>query len=201
MEIKHEGVIMEAKQDFIRESAKRIFAKEFNMTKFSMKYDTNDDKAPTFINTPTGASASRILISGIMTVKEKKTEKNILYTGKVNDNTGDFRIVANHFNPQAQQQMAAIKEIPAFVTVIGKPNLYQREDGKIFTSVRVEDIEVTDKLTRDLWILDTAKATLNRIAIMETGTDAWINDIKTKYNTNLETFKSLTKNAVDSIIE
>lgn len=192
---------MDTKQDFKRESAIRMFAKEFNMTRHDMKFDESDDKAPTFILTPTGACANRVLISGIMTAKEKKTDKNILYTGKINDNTGDFRITASHFNPSAQQQMAAIKDIPVFVTVIGKPSLYKREDGRMFTTIRVEDIVVTDKLTRDLWILDTAKATNDRIALMEKGDDEWMKDVKTKYNTNPANFKEMTKGAVDSIVE
>jgi hypothetical protein len=192
---------METKQDFKRESAKRIFAREFNMTKFDIKFDESDDKSPTFIISPTGALANRILIAGIMTAKEKKTDKNVLYTGKVNDNTGDFRITASHFNPTAQQQMAAIKDVPVFVTVVGKPSMYKREDGKIFTTVRVEDIVITDKLTRDLWTLDTAKATYNRIALMEEGNDDWMKDVKAKYNTDCATFKSMAKGAVDSIVE
>lgn len=192
---------MEQKQDFKRESAKRMFAREFNMTKYSLKFDESDDKSPTFIESPTGACASRILISGVLTAKDKKTDKNILYTGKVNDNTGDFRITASHFNPSAQQQMAAIKETPVFVTVIGKPTIYQREDGKIFTSVRVEDIVVVDKNTRDLWTLDTAKATLNRIAMMEEGQDEWMKSVKEKYNTDLKLFKSIAQDAINKIVE
>ena len=192
---------MDTKQDFKRESAIRMFAKELNATKHDMKFDETDDKAPTFVLTPTGACANRILISGIMTAKEKKTDKNVLYTGKINDNTGDFKITASHFNPSAQQQMAAIKDIPVFVTVIGKPSVYKREDGRVFTTVRVEDIVVTDKLTRDLWILDTAKATYDRIALMEKGTDDWMKDVKAKYNTNPSTYKEIAKNAVDSIVE
>ena len=192
---------MDNKQEFKRESAIRIFAKEFNMTKYDMKPDTTDDKSPTFIITPTGACANRVILSGIMTAKEKKTDKNVLYTGKINDNTGDFKITASHFNPAAQQQMAAIKETPVFVTVVGKPSMYKREDGRIFVTVRVEDIVVTDKVTRDLWILDTAKATYDRLTLMEKGTDDWMNDVKTKYNTDISTFRSMAKNAVDTIVE
>jgi hypothetical protein len=192
---------METKQDFKRESAKRIFAREFNMTRYNVKFDESDDKSPTFIITPTGALASRVLISGILTSKEKKTDKNVLYVGSVNDNTGSFKITASHFNPSAQQQMASIKEIPIFVTVIGKPSMYKREDGKIFTTVRVEDIIVTDKLTKDLWTLDTAKATYDRIALLEEGTDEFMKDVKAKYNTDCNTYKAIAKSAVDAIVE
>jgi len=192
---------METKQDFKRESAKRIFAREFNMTRYDVKFDESDDKSPTFIITPTGALASRVLISGIMTSKERKTDKNVLYTGSVNDNTGSIRITASHFNPVSQQNFAAIKDVPVFVTVIGKPSMYKREDGRIFTSIRIEDIVVTDKLTRDLWTLDTAKATYNRIALLEEGDDEFMKDVKAKYNTDCNTFRAIAKSAVDSIVE
>jgi len=192
---------METKQDFKRESAKRIFAREFNMTRYDVKFDESDDKSPTFIITPTGALASRVLISGIMTSKERKTDKNVLYTGSVNDNTGSIRITASHFNPVSQQNFAAIKDVPVFVTVIGKPSMYKREDNKVFLSVRIEDIVVTDKLTRDLWILDTAKATYNRIALLEEGDDEFMKDVKAKYNTDPSVFKAIAKSAVDAIVE
>ena len=192
---------METKQDFKRESAKRIFAREFNMTRYDVKFDESDDKSPTFIITPTGALASRVLISGIMTSKERKTDKNVLYTGSVNDNTGSIRITASHFNPVSQQNFAAIKDVPVFVTVIGKPSMYKREDNKVFLSVRIEDIVVTDKLTRDLWILDTAKATYNRIALLEEGDDEFMKDVKAKYSTDPNVFKAIAKSAVDSIVE
>jgi RPA family protein len=192
---------METKQDFKRESAKRIFAREFNMTRYDVKFDESDDKSPTFIITPTGALASRVLISGIMTSKERKTDKNVLYTGLLNDNTGNFRVTASHFNPVSQQNFAAIKDVPVFVTVIGKPSMYKREDNKVFLSVRIEDIVVTDKLTRDLWILDTAKATYNRIALLEEGDDEFMKDVKAKYNTDCNTFRAIAKSAVDAIVE
>jgi RPA family protein len=190
----------EQKQEFIREAAKRIFAKEFNMSKFDIKPD-DDDKAPTFVITPTGAMANRVLISGILTAKEKKTEPNVMYTGKLNDNTGNFSITASHFNPTAQQMMSMVKEVPSFVTVVGKPSIYKRDDGRIFTSIRVESIVVTDKTTRDLWILDTARATLDRIAIMKKNEDDWSKGVTEQYKPDLAGFETLVQNAVNTIVE
>ena len=136
-----------------------------------------------------------------MTSKERKTDKNVLYIAKVNDNSSDFHITASHFNPAAQQQLAAVREVPTFVTVIGKPSMYKREDGRTFVTLRVEDLVVTDKLTRDLWILDTAKATYNRIALLEEGEDEFMKDVKAKYSTDPNVFKAIAKSAVDSIVE
>lgn len=190
-------------KDFVREPAKRIFAREFNMSKYDLKPDTNDgdDKSPTFVITPTGALANRIIISGVLTSKDKKTEPHVEYTGIVNDNTGEFKIKASHFNPQAQQQMALIKDVPTFVTVIGKPSLFKPDDGRVFASVRVESINVTDKLTRDLWILDTAFATIRRIELIEDGTDAWIKEVIQKYNPDVKVFRDMVQNTINQIVE
>ena len=70
--------------------------------------------------------------------------------------------MAGSYQPEAMQQLARI-ETPAFVAVVGKPNLYQKPDGAYLVSVRVESITVVDKDTRELWVLDAAKATLDRV--------------------------------------
>jgi RPA family protein len=184
-----------------RESAKRVFAGEFRSCKFSEKFST-DEKAPTFILTPTGEIAARLLIVGVATSKERTTTKdksNTIYRLRVNDGTGDFFISASSFQPEAMMQLAKI-EVPAIVTVIGKPKVFTKEDGTIFTSVNAESVTVVDKETREIWKLETAKATTDRIHMMETGGIKAIDNIKEKYNTNLETYKSmvnksLTRNA------
>ena len=80
-------------------------------------------------------------------------------------------------------QISGIQKTPEFVTIIGKPNLYTNpETGKIYTNVRVEDIVITDKETRNIWVLDTAKATLDRIQHMESDTDPWSVEVKDKYS-------------------
>lgn len=166
-----------------REIAHRIFAEELRKTKFSAKFST-DEKAPEFIITPTGAKASRLLITGILTNREKKQLKNgnNMYNLKVHDLTGDFYCSVGNFQPEAMVQISGIQKTPEFVTIIGKPNLYTNPDtGKIYTNVRVEDIVITDKETRNIWVLDTAKATMNRIQHMESDTDPWSIEVKEKY--------------------
>jgi len=180
-----------------RESAKRVFAAEFRGCKFSEKFST-DEKAPTFTLTPTGEIAARLLIVGVITSKERTTTKdksNTIYRARVNDGTGDFFISASSFQPEAMMQLARI-ETPAIVSVIGKPKVFHKEDGTIFTSVNAESITVVDKETREIWKLDTAKTTTDRIAVMETGGIKAIDNIKEKYNTNLDTYKSIVNKAL-----
>jgi uncharacterized protein len=182
---------------FKRESAKRVFAGEFRSCKFSEKFST-DDKAPTFVITPTGEIAARLFIVGVMADKERTTTKdksNSIYRTSINDGTGQFFVSASSFQPEAMMQMAKI-ETPAIVAIVGKPKVFTKEDGTIFTSINAENITVVPKEVREIWKLDTAKATLNRIAIMETGENTPVNNIKNKYNTNLDTYKSVVNKAL-----
>jgi len=71
-------------------------------------------------------------------------------------------VMAGSYQPEAMQQMARI-EPPSFVAVVGKPTIYETPDGAFLISVRCESITVVDKDARDHWVLDTAKATLDRL--------------------------------------
>lgn len=187
-----------AEKTFIREPAKRLFSEEFKQVKFTKKFST-DDKAPSFILTPTGCVANRVLISGIMTMRERMDDKNNTYRAVVNDNTGNFYVKASTFQPEALHKIAKI-QVPAFVTIVGKPSVYKRDDGRIFVSARIEDIGVTDKETREQWIIDTAVATLDRIRTMEQGKDPSANEIKAMYSTNPADYKETVKKALNSLL-
>jgi len=183
--------------NYKRESAKRVFAGEFRACKFSEKF-SSDEKAPTFVITPTGETAARLFIVGVLTDKERTTTKdksNTVYRARVNDNTGDFFISASSFQPEAMMQLAKI-ETPAIVAIVGKPKTFTKEDGSVFTSVNAESVTVVNKETREMWRLDTAKSTLNRIETMEKGGIKAIDNIKERYNTDLETYKSIVNRAL-----
>jgi hypothetical protein len=191
----------EDKKSFLRrEAAKRIFAPEFRNTRVSRKFDENDEKAPVFAITPTGECASRVFIVGVMTTKEKREGANgIYYTAKVNDTTGDYYLNIGKYQPEALHQIAQIST-PGFVAVIGKPNIYQTADGNIMTSIRVEEVVPVDKMTRDMWVLDTARATLDRIRRMETETNEWLTEVKSLYNNpSMRQYHDAVASAIDRI--
>jgi hypothetical protein len=153
---------------FEREPARRVFAAELRECRYQFK-EGDDEKSPTFVLLPTGERSNRIFLVGTLTEKQRQGEQNIFYRGRVVDPTGTFYIMAGSYQPEAMQQLAKI-EPPVFVAVIGKPNLYQKPDGAYTVSVRVESITVIDRETRDLWILDTAAQTLDRIDAFAMGT-------------------------------
>ena len=166
---------------FEREPARRVFASELRECRYQFKVG-EDEKSPTFVLLPTGERSNRIFVSGTLTEKTRQGEQNIFYRGRVIDPTGTFFIMAGSYQPEAMQQLAKI-ETPAFVAVTGKPNLYQKPDGSFLVSVRVEAITVVDKETRDLWVLDTAAHTLDRLDALATGTSPDIVKAKEQYPT------------------
>jgi uncharacterized protein len=164
---------------FEREPARRVFAGELRECRYQFK-EGEDEKSPTFVLLPTGERCNRIFLIGTLTEKTRQGEQNIFYRGRVVDPTGTFFIMAGSYQPEAMQQLAKI-ETPAFVAVIGKPSLYQKPDGAVMVSVRVESITVVDKETRDLWVLDAAERTLGRIEAFRIGATKDIATAKEQY--------------------
>lgn len=164
---------------FEREPARRIFAAELRECRYQFR-DSEDEKSPTFVLLPSGERCNRVFIVGTLTEKQRQGDQNIFYRGRVVDPTGTFFIMAGSYQPEAMQQLAKI-DTPAFVAVIGKPNLYQTPEGAFLVSVRVESITIVDKETRDLWVLDTAARTLDRIDAMATNNSVDIVKAKEQY--------------------
>jgi RPA family protein len=165
---------------FEREPARRVFAGELRECHYQFK-DGEDEKSPTFVLLPTGERCNRIFIVGTLTEKTRQGEQNIFYRGRVVDPTGTFFVMAGSYQPEAMQQLAKI-ETPAFVAVIGKPNLYRKDEGSApMVSVRVESITVVDKDTRDLWVLDAAERTMERTEAYKTGATPDIAKAKEQY--------------------
>jgi hypothetical protein len=164
---------------FEREPARRVFAAELRECRYQFK-DGDDEKSPTFVLLPTGERCNRIFLVGTLTEKQRQGDQNIFYRGRVVDPSGTFFVMAGSYQPEAMQQLAKI-DTPAFVAVVGKPNLYQTPDGAFLVSVRVESITVVDKETRDLWVLDSSARTLDRIDMFTTGTGPDVMKAKEQY--------------------
>ena len=164
---------------FEREPARRVFAAELRECRYQFK-EGEDEKSPTFVLIPTGERCNRIFLVGTLTEKQRQGDQNIFYRGRVIDSSGTFFVMAGSYQPEAMQQLAKI-DTPAFVAVVGKPNLYQAPDGAFLVSVRIESITVVDKATRDLWVLDTAARTLDRIDAFKASTEPDVIKAKEQY--------------------
>ncbi|MFB6089825.1 MAG: hypothetical protein ABEJ97_02085 [Halobellus sp.] len=151
-----------------REVARRVFAAEFDDATLSYS-ESDEERAPNYVVTPTGARINRLFAVGALTEVEQVNDE--IVRGRIADPTGVFVSYAGQYQPDA---MAFLERAtpPCFVSLTGKARTYQPEDSdRIFTSVRPESLNEVDADTRDRWVVAAADATLDRVATMAAALD------------------------------
>jgi hypothetical protein len=150
---------------------------------------------------------------GTLTEKDDIGTDTENWKGRLVDPTGSILIYAGQYQPEAAQALSGI-EPPAFIAVVGKPNLYEPEEGNVIVSIRAEAVQKVDEATRNRWILDAARRTQERIKALE-GIPAQPNQgfstadkapvatdtemAKGRYNTNVEKYRQMVLRALTSL--
>ena len=146
-----------------REVARRLFAAEFDDATLSYS-ESDEERAPNYVVTPTGARVNRLFAVGALT--EVESVNDDVLRGRIADPTGAFVTYGGQYQPDAAAFLERATP-PCFVSITGKGRTYQPEDGdRIFTSVRPESLNEVDADTRDRWLVAAAAATLDRLATM-----------------------------------
>ncbi len=146
-----------------REVAHRVFAAEYDDATRSYQ-EGDEERAPTYVVTPSGAKANRLFLVGVLTEVEQVNDQ--MLRARVVDPTGAFVVYAGQYQPDARATFDRAGP-PEFVAVTGKARTFQPEDGdRVFSSVRPESVSVVDADTRDRWAVETARATLGRVGEM-----------------------------------
>jgi len=143
-----------------REVAHRLFAAEYEDAEVEFS-ESDEERAPNYVVTPTGARVNRLFAVGVLTEIEQVSED--VLRARVVDPTGAFVVYAGQYQPD---EMAALEQLdpPAFVAVTGKANTFQPDDSdRVFTSIRPESINEVDADTRDRWVVATAEQTIERV--------------------------------------
>ena len=151
-------------QTFDREPARRVFAGELREVNLQFR-EGEDEKSPSSRPPPDRCPVQPDLHRRDPYREGAAGGPERLLPGQDLDPTGTFFLMAGSDQPEAMQQIARI-EPPAFVAVIGKPNLFEPQPGSLLVSVKAESVTTVDRETRDLWVLDTARATLQRLEEM-----------------------------------
>ena len=152
-----------------REVAYRVFAAEFDDA--SLLYSESDEeRAPNYVVTPTGARVNRLFTAGVLTEVERVNDET--RRGRVVDPSGAFVTYAGQYQPEAQTFLERA-DPPAFVALTGKARTFEPEDSdRVFTSVRPESLNEVDADTRDRWVVSAAEATLDRLAVFARALDS-----------------------------
>jgi RPA family protein len=154
-----------------REVAYRLFAAEFEDADLSYS-ESDEERAPNYVVTPTGARVNRLFVVGVLTEVEAVSED--VLRGRIVDPTGAFVTYAGQYQPDEQAFLEGV-DTPMFVAVTGKARTFQPEDSdQVFTSIRPESINEVSAETRGRWTVQAAQQTLTRIGHMATalGLDA-----------------------------
>ena len=151
-----------------REVAYRLFAAEFEDVDYSYS-ESDEERAPNYVVTPTGARLNRVFVAGVLTEVEAAGED--ILRARVVDQTGAFVVYAGQYQPEAQAFFERA-DLPAFVAVTGKARTFQPDDSDVtYTSVRPENVNEVTAETRDRWSVQAARQTLDRVATMARALD------------------------------
>jgi RPA family protein len=151
-----------------RETAYRVFAAEFDDASLSYA-ESDEERAPNYVVTPTGARINRLFAVGVLTEIESVNDEQL--RARIVDPTGAFVVYAGQYQPDALSFLERA-ETRAFVAVTGKARTFQPEDSeRVFTSIRPETLNEVDAATRDRFTVDTAERTVERVDTMQDALD------------------------------
>jgi RPA family protein len=145
-----------------REVAKHVFAAELNEATYTFK-TSQAERAPVYVALPTGERANRVCVMGTVTsVEDVGTDGQEYLQAQVVDPTGTFWVYAGQYQREPLKKLKRIQP-PEFLTVVGKPRTYKTDDGTINVSLVPEKVGVVDVRTRNSWVFEAARRTLERV--------------------------------------
>lgn len=183
---------------FTREISYRIFAQEFKDASVALERDIEDAYAPQYVLTPTGAKINRVFLVGTLTEKEDIGTDAEYWRARISDPTGTFFVYAGQYQPDATRALADAN-IPEFLAVVGKVGVYTTEDERVMTSIRPEMISVVDAITRDRWVVEAARQTLDRIRKLEDESSQNIDMVQEHYSLDIEQYRQMVVSALESL--
>lgn len=147
-----------------REVAHRLFAAEFDHVEFAYS-EGDEERAPNYVVTPTGARINRLFTAGVLTEVEAVNEN--MLRARVVDTSGAFVTYAGQYQPDERAFLERANP-PMFVGLTGKARTFEPDDAdRIYSSVRPESINDIDATTRDRGTVGAAEATLDRLAVVK----------------------------------
>jgi len=109
-------------------------------------------------------------------------------------------VYAGQYQPEAASKLRDL-EPPAYVAVVGKPRTYETDDGTVRVSVRPESITEVDANTRDRWVAETAKRTIERVAAFDDEGNEYARMAREEYDFDPETYKAAALSALEDLDE
>lgn len=161
---------------FVVTPAKRAFVAEIRQVRFQYKEDPEDQKSTKFSLLPSGEATARVFLVGVIDDIKKMDKGRPGLTAKFRDLTGAITVKAGEYQQQAQNQLKKIKQVPAFVAMTAKVNVYSfmpegKTDQITVVSLEPDDLVLVEKAYRQLWNDRTLEATRKRMECLESATE------------------------------
>lgn len=159
----------ETRSAFKRSSVTKMLIAELNRTTHALPKPEGQYEAQTYLS-PTGRVVAKVMIAGTAIEKEDVGKDQPLWRLRIADPSGTTQVYAGGlYQPEAAQAIATL-DLPAFVAVVGKLNLYEPEGagGNIIVSLRPDMVTVLsnkghDSKGRDDFLLDAAVSTVRSV--------------------------------------
>ncbi|MBI4362867.1 MAG: DNA-binding protein [Euryarchaeota archaeon] len=147
-----------------REVARRVFAREFADSTLLFK-EGDDQFARRYVLTPTGARCNRLFLVGTLTEVEPRGEGEAgNFRMRLVDPTGSLTLFAGSYQPEAARVLPTL-EVPSYVALTAKVRSYER-NGEERAALRPEAILASDIQSRNRWVVETARQTLERLGAL-----------------------------------
>ncbi|EMA15668.1 RPA family protein [Haloarcula marismortui] len=183
----------------MRELAQRAFAGEFNDAGYTFR-ESDDDRAPVYALLPTGAKANRVFVVGTLTETDDVGSDDEYWQGRIVGPTGTFFTYAGQYQPEAAAMLREV-DPPVFVALVGKPRTYETDDGDTNVSLRPEHLTVVDADTRNRWVTETAKRTLERIQRFDDDTNEYAAMAREEYDTDPDQYRQTVIQALEELTD
>ncbi|MET1124498.1 MAG: hypothetical protein ABWW66_04445 [Archaeoglobaceae archaeon] len=177
---------------FRREIARRVFAKELNAATHTIRGE--GERSPVYVLTPLGLRCNRVFVVGALLDKEEVKPESGIWRIRVADPTGSFVGYVGRFQPEALESLLDI-EPPVLVALTAKVRVFEGAT-RTFVSLRPEIINLADPDARDYWVVETAKATVERIKAVEEEANEDARLAREIYNPDLEDYKRAVREAL-----
>lgn len=183
----------------MRELAQRAFAGEFNDAGHTFR-ESDDDRAPVYALLPTGAKANRVFVVGTLTETDDVGSDDEYWQGRIVGPTGTFFTYAGQYQPEAAAMLREV-DPPVFVALVGKPRTYETDDGDTNVSLRPEHLTVVDADTRNRWVTETAKRTLERIKRFDDDSNEYATMAREEYDATSDQYRQTVIQALEELTD
>lgn len=182
---------------FKRSSVTKMLIAELVRTTHTLPRGQDQYDAQTYLS-PTGRTIAKVMVCGTAIEMEDVGKDSSMWRVRISDPSGTIQVYAGMYQPEAAAILSQL-EIPCFVSVVGKLNIYEPEEGSHIVSIRPDSVTVIDSKSRDDFILDASLSLLRSVRKID---DETMNRVASIYGDkeDRESYIFVARQAIESLL-